>query len=93
MALFDLLGRHWAMGILWNLCDAGPMTFRVLETKCESITPASLNKRLKELTAAGIVHRVKGGYAATQLGDQLYKRLLPLADFSKQWADHLSQEN
>ncbi|WP_282611414.1 helix-turn-helix domain-containing protein [Pelagibius sp. Alg239-R121] len=91
MALFDLLGRHWAMGILWNLCEAGPLTFRALEAKCETITPASLNKRLKELRAAELVHRVEGGYGATVLGDRLYDHLLSMADFSLEWADHLSQ--
>ena len=30
MALFDLLGRRWAMGIIWNLA-AGPATFRALQ--------------------------------------------------------------
>ena len=30
MALFDLLGRRWAMGIVWNLA-AGPVTFRALQ--------------------------------------------------------------
>ena len=93
MALFDLLGRHWAMGILWNLCEAGPMTFRALERKCETITPASLNKRLKELRAAGLVHRVEGGYAATELGARLYQHLLPIADFSLVWADHRSRRD
>ncbi|MEM8877548.1 MAG: helix-turn-helix domain-containing protein [Pseudomonadota bacterium] len=93
MALFDLLGRHWAMGILWHLCEAGPLTFRALETKCESITPASLNKRVKELRAAGLVERTEGGYAATDLGKRLYPRLLSIADFSLEWAGHLSQRD
>ena len=29
MAAFDLLGRRWAMGIIWNL-SKGPATFRSL---------------------------------------------------------------
>lgn len=93
MALFDLLGRHWAMGIIWHLCEAGPLTFRALEARCETITPASLNKRLKELRAAGLVERVDGGYAATALGKDLYQHLFSLADFSLEWADHLSRRD
>ncbi|MEM1129293.1 MAG: helix-turn-helix domain-containing protein [Pseudomonadota bacterium] len=93
MALFDLLGRHWAMGILWNLCEAGPMRFRALEAKCETITPASLNKRLKELRAAGLVHKVAGGYGATDLGMRLYGLLRPMADFSLEWTDHLNEQD
>ena len=49
MALFDLLGRSWAMGIIWHLYK-GPSTFRKLQEYCESISPTTLNKRLKELT-------------------------------------------
>lgn len=29
MALFDLLGRSWALGVIWQLSD-GPATFRQL---------------------------------------------------------------
>lgn len=93
MALFDLLGRRWSMGVIWNLCDAGPLTFRALEAKCETITPASLNTRLKELMAAGLVNKVDGGYAATDLGVQLYRHLQPMADFSLQWAEFLAEHD
>lgn len=90
MALFDLLGRHWAMGVLWTLNEIGPSTFRRLQDECETISPATLNKRLKELQVAGFVHRAEGGYAATELGRDLYERLRPLGEFSKDWARHLS---
>lgn len=89
MALFDLLGRHWAMGIVWTLSDTGPCTFRKLQTECESISPAVLNTRLKELQAAGFVHRVDDGYATTDLGRRLYQQLCPLGAFSKDWARYL----
>lgn len=86
MALFDLLGRHWAMGVLWTLSEIGPCTFRKLQEECETISPAALNTRLKELQAAGFVHRVDGGYASTPLGRRLYDHLCPLGEFSKDWA-------
>ncbi|MCG8492352.1 MAG: helix-turn-helix transcriptional regulator [Sneathiellales bacterium] len=89
MALFDLLGRHWAMGVLWTLSEVGPCTFRKLQEECETISPAALNTRLKELQAAGFVHRVEGGYATTDLGQHLYGHLCPLGDFSKEWAKHM----
>ena len=44
MALFDLLGRSWAMGVVWQL-QKGPATFRELQQRCESISPSTLNKR------------------------------------------------
>jgi len=93
MALFDLLGRHWAMGVLWTLNEIGPSTFRRLQEECETISPAALNTRLKELQAAGFVHRVEGGYATTDLGLRLYDQLCPLGDFSKDWAKHLNSHN
>ncbi|MEM9248581.1 MAG: helix-turn-helix domain-containing protein [Pseudomonadota bacterium] len=91
MALFDLLGRHWAMGVVWTLSEAGPCTFRQLQKECETISPAALNTRLKELQAAGFVHRVAGGYAVTDLGMQLYQALRPLGDLSKRWAEVLDK--
>ncbi len=91
MALFDLLGRHWAMGILWTLCQNDPLTFRKLQEYCETISPAALNTRLKELQAAGLVQLAPGGYAATELGRELYEHLRPLGDFSKEWAKHFTE--
>ena len=57
------------------------------------ISPAALNTRLKELQAAGFVHRVEAGYASTELGMRLYVHLCPLGDFGKDWAKHLNAEN
>ena len=93
MALFDLLGRHWAMGVLWTLSERGPCTFRKLQEECETISPAALNTRLKELQAAGFVHRVDGGYATTPLGSRLYAHLRPLGAFGKEWAKHLKSQD
>ncbi|MGB3733423.1 MAG: helix-turn-helix domain-containing protein [Ilumatobacter sp.] len=92
MALFDLIGRRWAMGVLWTLAEIGPATFRRLQDACESISPAVLNQRLKELQAAGLVHRVSGGYAVTELGQDLYLHLVPLGHLAKQWATGLADE-
>src|SRR3546814_10919876 len=57
MALFDLLGRRWAMGVLWTLSEGGAMTFRELQERCETIAPSVLNQRLSELKEAGFVTR------------------------------------
>lgn len=86
MALFDLLGRRWAMGVLWTLSKQGVSTFRELEAACESISPAVLNTRLQELREAGLVEKVEGGYAATPIGKEVYQCLLPLSNTSKKWA-------
>lgn len=89
MALFDLLGRRWAMGVLWTLAEIGPSTFRELQQTCETISPAVLNQRLKELQEAGLVERRPNGYSVTRMGRRIYERLVPLGALAKDWARHL----
>lgn len=86
MALFDLLGRRWAMGVVWVLSEQGPCSFSQLEAACETISPAVLNTRLKELRAAGLVVKEEGGYAVSKLGREVHASLLPLAATSRKWA-------
>ena len=85
MALFDLLGRSWAMGIIWHL-NEGPATFRAIQAYCESISPTTLNKRLKELTKAALIERTLAGYQLTPKGKELYEMLSPLGKWAKVWA-------
>lgn len=92
MAMFDLLGRRWAMGVLWTLSERGPSTFRALQDACETISPAVLNARIKELRSAGFVEQGKGGYQVTPLGQDVYDALLPLSTVSKTWAAELAKE-
>ena len=91
MAVFDLLGRHWAMGIVWNL-SRGPETFRGLQDRCESISPSILNTRLKELTEARLVRRTLDGYELTDLGRRLYDLLAPFGAWSLDWATEVVPE-
>jgi DNA-binding HxlR family transcriptional regulator len=92
MALFDLLGRRWAMGIIWNLYR-GPSTFRNLQTGCESkggkISPSVLNARLKDLQEAQLVIRTLSGYELTPLGKELFVLLQPFAPLSNRWSEAL----
>lgn len=90
MALLDLLGRTWAMGVLWQLCQGGACTFRELQQRCESISPAVLNARLKDLRVGLLVERTEDGYQPTMLGSQLVALLLPFGEFSGQWAAQLT---
>ncbi|MCC5968667.1 MAG: helix-turn-helix transcriptional regulator [Pararhodobacter sp.] len=92
MAMFDLLGRRWAMGVLWTLSRQGPCTFRALQSACESISPGVLSARLKELQAAGFVSRQAEGYQVTELGRAVYEALIPLSVASKHWATWLSTQ-
>jgi DNA-binding HxlR family transcriptional regulator len=92
MALFDLLGRRWAMGIIWNLA-AGPTTFRALQTpvsrRSTTISPSILNARLKDLQEARLVERTLDGYALTPLGMELFTLIEPLDQWSLKWGKAL----
>ncbi|EPJ46978.1 MAG: transcriptional regulator [Osedax symbiont Rs1] len=85
MALLDLLGRTWALGIIWHLSQ-GPATFRELQQRCEKISPTLLNTRLKELKALQLIATQDQGYLLTQQGLSLFKIICPLGEWSKQWA-------
>ena len=88
MALFDLLGRSWAMGVIWQLQE-GPYTFRELQEKCESISPSILNSRIKDLREAGIAERTLAGYQLTKRGNKLITLIRPFGDWSREWAKEM----
>ena len=84
MALLDLLGRTWSLGIVWNL-QQGPATFRELQLRCEKISPTLLNTRIKELKALQLIDMQGTGYQLTQQGLELIAIILPLGNWSKNW--------
>jgi len=86
MVLLDLLGRRWALRVLWEL-RAGPMTFRALREACDDVSPSVLNDRLRELRDSGLVHRLEQeGYGLTRDAEELGELLLPLDAWSRRWA-------
>lgn len=86
MRLLDLLGRRWALRILWELRE-GPLTSRALRDACDDLSPSVLQARIDELRAAGIVElRSNAGYALTADGLRLGTVLLELNDWAKSWA-------
>jgi len=91
MAAFDLLGRRWAMGIIWNL-DRGPATFRALQKSCETISPSILNNRLKELREAELIDRSLDGYLLTPMGKELFSLLKPFGVWSINWAKQIAPD-
>lgn len=88
MALFDLLGRRWAMGIIWQL-SSGCLRFSELQERCTTISPTVLSSRIKDLTEARLIERTLDGYALTALGMELYKILEPFGAWSDDWAKGL----
>jgi DNA-binding HxlR family transcriptional regulator len=94
MALFDLLGRRWAMGVIWTL-HPGPLTFRALQRLCEkksgAISPSILNTRIKDLQEAQLLSRTLAGYQLTVLGQEVFTLLEPLGAWSKKWERELAK--
>jgi DNA-binding HxlR family transcriptional regulator len=85
MALLDLLGRRWALRILWELRNE-PATFRSLRERCDAVSPSVLNLRLAELRAAGIVRlEPASGYRLKGEGKNLIHALAPLSNWARRW--------
>ena len=86
MAALDLLGRRWALRILWELRD-GPLGARALRERCDAMSSSVLYERLGELGNAGLVTRTEdGSYALTEYGDALGDALGPLDVWARAWA-------
>jgi len=85
MALFDLLGRSWALGIIWQLSTTS-LTFRELQERCEGVSPTVLNKRLKELRQSALVDHDGTGYVLTEMGQELFDLLRPFGQWSEDWS-------
>jgi DNA-binding HxlR family transcriptional regulator len=86
MALLDLLGRRWALRIIWELRDNRTLTSRALRTACDEASPTVLQARLSDLRAAGFIELVPaGGYRLTELGRDLSENVLPLHRFAERW--------
>jgi DNA-binding HxlR family transcriptional regulator len=86
MAALDLLGRRWALRILWELRQ-GPLGARALRARCDEMSSSVLYERLSELGDAGLVTQTEAGsYSLTTLGLQLGTAIAPLQRWSERWA-------
>ncbi len=86
MAAMDLLGRRWALRILWELRD-GPVGARALRDRCDGMSSSVLYDRLRELTDAGLIGQtVRGSYSLTSTGAALGRALRPLDEWAVSWA-------
>ncbi len=91
MALLDLLGRRWALRILWELRDA-PMGFRALQAVCDGMSASVLATRLREMEEAALVARGDGAtWGLTPAGRDLLRLLMPLERWSRDWAGSLER--
>ena len=83
--LLELLEARYAIRVLWALRDGYPQTFRLLQDSVGRITPNTLNTRLKELRAAGLLTHADSGYNLTASGMDLTRRLSELHAFATRW--------
>lgn len=89
LAALDLLGRRWALRVLWELRD-GPLGARELLRRCDGLSSSVLYDRLRELGGAGLVERTEAGaYELTAVGRSLGAALDPLDAWSRSWARSL----
>jgi DNA-binding HxlR family transcriptional regulator len=88
MAALDLMGRRWALRVLWELRN-GPLRFRALHEVSGGLSPTLLNDRLAELRAAALVANGSTGYALTQAGEELAEALIPLQGWAERWRQNL----
>jgi DNA-binding HxlR family transcriptional regulator len=85
MVLLDLLGRRWALRVLWELREGRRLNFRDLLAACD-VSPSVLNTRLSELRENAIVEHGEDGYALTAIGGDLLDKLLPITAWAESWA-------
>lgn len=90
MALLDLLGRRWALRIIWELRDTPSPNFRDLQRRCGGISSSVLADRLRELAEADVVGRAVDGYVLTARGRDLLEQLRPLEQWSAEWMNELA---
>ena len=89
MALLDLLGRRWALRVIWEL-RAGALSFRDLQARCDGMSSSVLSQRLGELREAGIVDASPAGYGLTAEGRELLEAYGPLGAWAQRWAQRTS---
>ena len=85
MAAMDLLGRRWALRVLWEL-RTGPLGARALLDRCDGLSSSVMYERLRELLDAGLVGRDAEQWVLTELGADLGVALAPLDDWARRWA-------
>lgn len=89
MALLDLIGRRWALRIIWELRN-GPLRSRPLREACGGISPTIIQKRINELQAVKLVKlNPNAGYELTSVGIEMLEAFMPLHDFADKWAEGL----
>lgn len=91
-AALELIGGKWKGLVLFHLLD-GPVRFNALRRAIGGVTARVLTRQLRELEAAGLVHREaypvvppKVEYSLTPMGASLGDILMALQEWGIRWA-------
>ena len=94
MVVLDLLGRRWALRIIWELRNGERQSFRSLQDRCQISSPNVLNTRLKELRHARVIDLKEGmGFGLTESGVSLLNAMYPLSLWAEEWAISIGRED
>lgn len=87
----EILGKRWT-GLVLQVLLQGPLRFNDLMERLEVVSDRMLSERLKELEAAGIVHRqvvpdqpVRVEYALTDKGRGLEAVVAAIGQWAEEW--------
>jgi DNA-binding HxlR family transcriptional regulator len=84
--LMDLLGKRWAMRVIWELREPAE-SFRALQARCGDISSSVLWQRVNELKDAGFIDaEAERGLHLTDAGAEMIGAFMPLLDFAARWA-------
>lgn len=88
LALLDLLGRRWALRVVWEL-RAGWLTYRELAARIPEMSTSVLTQRLRDLRSAHLVDHQRGsGYGLAPNG----RALLAQLEDMRLWADKVDRD-
>ena len=86
MAALDLLGRRWALGVVWALRDRA-LGFTQLRAELGGVSTSVLSDRLRELREAAVITTDDAGrYRLTPEGADLFDALRPLNRWASTWS-------
>ncbi len=85
LVAFDLLGRRWALRVLWELREEH-LGFRALQDRCEGMSSSVLRDRLAELAGADLLETDDAGhYGLSPHGRELLLALEPMSRWADRW--------
>lgn len=81
----EVLGDRWTLLIVRDMLN-GASRFNEISRGLPGLSRALLSRRLRQLTAAGLVERARDGYALTPAGQALRRVVFGLADWGARYA-------